>query len=87
MQWVQVFTIIISVVSLMLWIRKDSRDDMRHFERRIDLWKEDLGREFRGWRHHVEKEFNSFHIRLSILEDKINTHFRGITKKEEQDDS
>lgn len=71
MQWAQVFSIIFSVVSLMLWIRKDSRDDMRYFERRLDMWKEDIGKEFRAWRHSMEKEFHGFHVRLTLLEKSV----------------
>jgi len=62
MEWIHVLTIIFSNIALFLWVRTESRADMRAFSNEI-----------RGWKDEINKEMKDFHGRLCSIEERKKT--------------
>lgn len=59
MEWMQVLTIIGANIGIFLWIRSETRSDMREFSSEIRNWKEE-----------INKEMRDFHGRLCAIEER-----------------
>ena len=58
-EWLQVFTLIITVSGFFLWARSESKEDYRHMEYRIDTHLQA-----------IQNEMKDFHSKLIRLEEK-----------------
>lgn len=59
MDWIQVLTIIGANLGVFLWIRSETRNDMRTFET-----------ELRSWKNEINTEMKDFHGRLCAIEER-----------------
>lgn len=61
MEWSQVLTIMVGNLAVFLWIRKETRDDMRMFEKEI-----------RGWKEEIDRQIKDFYIKLCQINPNIH---------------
>lgn len=71
MDWIQVITIVMSNFALFLWVRSESKSDMREISGEIQVFKSEI----RGWKYEIYHEMKDFHGRLCSIEEnkKSNT--------------
>lgn len=69
MEWIQVLTIVMSNFALFLWVRSESRSDMREMRGEMQTFKNEI----RSWKDEIYQEMKDFHGRLCSIEERKRT--------------
>jgi hypothetical protein len=70
MDWIQVLTIIFGNLGIFLWIRTESRNDMREFSADMRNDMKIFSSEIRQWKEEINHEMKDFHGRLCAIEER-----------------
>lgn len=62
--WIQLFTVIIANFTVVWWFRKESRDDWKHMDSKMDQ----MNKEHKEFKEAIRLDMKDFHERLLEIE-------------------